>query len=79
MEELRKCLIALAVVGAGGRSGPVQERHSMTARNLPALFSEGQPMTPSGFAATLEEGNYDEAGWGALQPRGWMGKWVIAG
>ena len=68
-------LLALAGAAAHG-AGPVQERHSMTATNLPALFSEGQPypMTPSGFAATLEEGNCDEAGWGALQP-----EWVSAG
>ena len=63
-------LEALAGAAALG-AGPVQERHPMTAPNLPALFSKGRPypMAPSGFAATLEEGNCDEAGWGALQPR----------
>ena len=63
-------LEALAGAAALG-AGPVQDRHPMTAPNLPALFSKGRPYptAPSGFAATPEEGKCDEAGWGALQPR----------
>ena len=63
-------LWALAGAAALG-AGPVQERHPMTAPNLPALFSKGRPYptAPSGFAATPEEGTCDDAGCGALQPR----------
>ena len=64
-----------------GAAALVQERHPMTAPNLPALFSKGRPYptAPSGFAATPEGAIATMPDGAPYNLGGWMGEWVSTG